>query len=34
MNSHAADDGVIDKKEQKAIDKAHKHALQSRQRGT
>ncbi|CEQ38684.1 SPOSA6832_00141, partial [Sporobolomyces salmonicolor] len=32
-NSHANDDGVIDKDEQKAIDKAHKQALESRHRG-
>lgn len=29
-NSHANDDGVIDKDEQKAIDRAHKKALESR----
>ncbi|KAM0755850.1 hypothetical protein T439DRAFT_308275 [Meredithblackwellia eburnea MCA 4105] len=33
LNSHAMDDGVIDKDEQKAIDKAHKVALESRHRG-
>lgn len=32
-NSHAMDDGVIDKKEQKSLDKAHKKALESRHRG-
>ncbi|GAA5918640.1 hypothetical protein JCM6882_007890 [Rhodosporidiobolus microsporus] len=32
-NSHANDDGVIDKHEQRAIDRAHKKALESRHRG-
>ncbi|GAA6022197.1 hypothetical protein JCM10207_003939 [Rhodosporidiobolus poonsookiae] len=32
-NSHANDDGVIDKQEQKAIDRAHTKALESRHRG-
>ncbi|ORY73397.1 hypothetical protein BCR35DRAFT_148274 [Leucosporidium creatinivorum] len=32
-NSHANDDGVIDKDEQRAIDRAHKKALESRHRG-
>lgn len=32
-NSHANDDGVIDRKEQKDIDKAHRKALESRERG-
>ena len=32
-NAHANDDGVIDKKEQKQIDKAHQKALESRHRG-
>lgn len=31
--THFADDGVIDKHEQKEIDKAHKRQLQSRERG-
>lgn len=29
-NAHADDDGVVDKDEQKAIDRAHKKALESR----
>ncbi|GAA5838555.1 hypothetical protein JCM9279_003279 [Rhodotorula babjevae] len=33
QNSHANDDGVIDKEEQKQIDRAHKKALESRHRG-
>jgi len=33
VNSHADDDGVVDKQEAKAIAKAHKKALESRQRG-
>lgn len=33
MNSHANDDGVIDRKEQKSIARAHKKALESRHRG-
>lgn len=32
-NSHAGDDGVIDKSEKKAIKKAHKRQLANRQRG-
>ncbi|GAA5828103.1 hypothetical protein JCM11251_002590 [Rhodosporidiobolus azoricus] len=32
-NSHASDDGVIDKHEQRQIDRAHKKALESRHRG-
>lgn len=32
-NSHAADDGVVDKEERKAIEKAHTQALESRGRG-
>ncbi|BGO94717.1 hypothetical protein NBRC10512_007335 [Rhodotorula toruloides] len=32
-NAHANDDGVIDKEEQKQIDRAHKKALESRHRG-
>ncbi|GAA5923396.1 uncharacterized protein JCM15063_003634 [Sporobolomyces koalae] len=32
-NSHAADDGVVDKDEQKRIDRAHKKALEQRHRG-
>ncbi|KZO96650.1 hypothetical protein CALVIDRAFT_537016 [Calocera viscosa TUFC12733] len=32
-NSHAMDDGKIDRKEQKAIDQAHKRQLENRQRG-
>ncbi|KIY63684.1 hypothetical protein CYLTODRAFT_493697 [Cylindrobasidium torrendii FP15055 ss-10] len=32
-NSHANDDGVIDKDEQRALDKAHKRQLANRQRG-
>lgn len=32
-NSHANDDGVIDKKEKKAMQKAHKRQLANRQRG-
>jgi hypothetical protein len=30
INARADDDGVIDKDEQKAIDRAHKKALESR----
>jgi len=33
-NAHAADDGVIDKDEKKAIDRAHKRELASRHRGS
>ncbi|GAA6059867.1 hypothetical protein JCM10212_007072 [Sporobolomyces blumeae] len=33
MNAHANDDGVIDKEEQKRIDRAHKKALEQRHRG-
>lgn len=33
VNSHAMDDGVIDKEEQRAIDKAHQKALYARHRG-
>ncbi|KZT59170.1 hypothetical protein CALCODRAFT_516259 [Calocera cornea HHB12733] len=32
-NAHAMDDGQIDRKEQKAIDQAHKRQLENRQRG-
>lgn len=32
-NSHANDDGVVDKEEQRAIDRSHKKALESRHRG-
>ncbi|KAK4703048.1 hypothetical protein P7C70_g3172, partial [Phenoliferia sp. Uapishka_3] len=32
-NSHAKDDGVVDKEEQRAIDKAHKKQLETRHRG-
>ena len=32
-NAHANDDGVIDKHEQKQIDRSHKKALESRHRG-
>lgn len=32
-NAHANDDGVIDKKEKKQIEKSHKKALESRHRG-
>ncbi|GAA5997561.1 hypothetical protein JCM5350_005068 [Sporobolomyces pararoseus] len=33
LNAHANDDGVIDKEEQKRIDRAHKKALEQRHRG-
>lgn len=33
VNSHAADDGVIDRKEQKSIDRAKREALHARHRG-
>jgi hypothetical protein len=33
QNAHADDDGVVDKHEQKQIDKAKKKALESRHRG-
>lgn len=33
QNAHAADDGVIDKKEKKQMEKSHKKALESRHRG-
>jgi hypothetical protein len=33
QNSHAADDGVIDRKEQKQINRAKSEALHSRHRG-
>jgi len=32
-NAHANDDGIIDKREQKAIDKAKREALHARHRG-
>lgn len=32
-NSHAMDDGVIDKQEQKELDRAHKQQLRHQQRG-
>jgi hypothetical protein len=32
-NAHAMDDGVIDSKEKKEIDRAHKRQLENRQRG-
>ncbi|GAA6011835.1 hypothetical protein JCM11491_000766 [Sporobolomyces phaffii] len=33
LNAHADDDGVVDKEEQKRIDRAHKKALEQRHRG-
>ena len=33
QNSHAADDGVIDKQEQRSIDRAKREALHARHRG-